>query len=137
MREQGIKAEIDEDRQRIRILTQNDITEYNKQKKVNEESIAKNREEIEQRTKLLSKLEEEGLTKKDRDSKEQEIKTRAQNIENLQKENDLIDQRTNTTADTGRDVGGFSKLVELKEAFMVNTDTINEVAGGFVHLVNH
>ena len=132
LREQGIKAEIDEDRQRIRILTQNDITEYNKQKKVNEESIAKNREEIEQRTKLLSRLEEEGrLTKKDRDSKEQEIKTRAQNIENLQKENDLIDQRTNTTADTGRDVGGFSKLAELKEAFMVIPDTINEVAGGF------
>ncbi len=36
LREQGIKAEIDEDKQRIKILTQNDIIEYNKQKKVNE-----------------------------------------------------------------------------------------------------
>ena len=132
LREQGIKAEIDEDKQRIKILTQNDIIEYNKQKKVNEESIANNKREIEERTKLLSKLEDQGkLTDKDRKEKEQEIKTRAQNIENLQKENDLIDQRTNTTADTGRDVGGFSKLAELKEAFMVIPDTINEVAGGF------
>ena len=28
-------------------------------------------------------------------------------------------------------MGGFSKLAELKEAFMVIPDTINEVAGGF------
>ena len=61
MREQGIKAEIDEDKQRIKILTQNDIIEYNKQKKVNEESIASNKREIEERTKLLSKLEEKQI----------------------------------------------------------------------------
>ena len=45
LREQGIKAEIDEDGKRIRMLTQNDIVEYNRQRQVNDESIAKNRED--------------------------------------------------------------------------------------------
>jgi len=132
LREQGIKAEIDEDKKRIRILTQNDITEYNKSKSINEQSIAKNREEIEQRTKLLNLTDEELKDKKqNRKDLEEEIKARARNVEGLENENRQIDERTSTTTDTGRDTGGFSKLAELKEAFMVIPDTINEVAGGF------
>ena len=132
LREQGIKAEIDEDKKRIRILTQNDIIEYNKTKEVNLDSIKTNREEIEQRTKLLNLTDEELKDKKqNRKDLEEEIKARARNIEGLESENRQIDERTSTTADTGRDVGGFSKLAEIKEAFMVIPDTINEVAGGF------
>ncbi len=131
LREQGIKAEIDEDGKRIRMLTQNDIVEYNRQRQVNDESIAKNREDIETRTKLLNltdkQLEDDG---KKRKVIEDEIKTRAKNIEGLEKENEGIDKKTSTTADTGRDQG-FGKFQELKEAFMVIPDTIGEAMTSF------
>lgn len=133
LREQGIKAEIDEDGKRIRMLTQNDIVEYNRQRQVNDESIAKNREDIETRTKLLNltdkQLEDDG---KKRKVIEDEIKTRAKNIEGLEKENEGIDKKTSSTADTGRGGDqGFGKLQELKEAFMVIPDTIGEAMTSF------
>ena len=132
LREQGIKAEIDEDGKRIRMLTQNDIVEYNRQRQVNDESIAKNREDIETRTKLLNltdkQLEDDG---KKRKVIEDEIKTRAKNIEGLEKENEGIDKKTSSTADTGKGDQGFGKFQELKEAFMVIPDTIGEAMTSF------
>jgi len=132
LREQGIRAEIDEERNVISIITKERLKELEKEKQTNKESIETNKKEIEERQKLLNLTDKELKSKeKSRDELELDIKNRALANENLEKENRLIDERTNTTADTGRDMGGFSKLAELKEAFMVIPDTINEVAGGF------
>ena len=78
LREQGIRAEIDEDKQRVKILTQNDIIEYNRQREVNNQSIQNNRDEIEQKTKLLNLTDEElKLKEKNIDGLELDIKNRA------------------------------------------------------------
>ena len=129
LREKGIRAEINERGDAIKILTQKEIQAYEKDRKENLKSIEKNKEEIETRTEILNNLKETEKVK--RKEIENEIKSRNRNIEGLEKENEQIDKRTNTTADTGRDIGGFSKIAELKEAFMVIPDTIAEVATGF------
>ena len=132
LREQGIKAEIDEDGKRVRLITQNDIIEYNKQREVNNQSIENNRAEIEQKTKLLNLTDEElKLKGENRKEIEKSIKTNADKLEGLEDENKLIEQKTGTTADTGRDEGGFGKFQELKEAFMVIPDTIGDAMTSF------
>ena len=133
LREQGIKAEIDEDGKRIKILTQNDILEYNKRQQVISESIAKNKEDIETRTKLLNLTDKELEAKgKNREEIEEEIKFRSRANDGLQLESDQINEKTNATADTGRGGDqGFGKFQELKEAFMVIPDTIGEAMGAF------
>lgn len=129
LREKGIRAEINERGDAIKILTQKEIQAYEKDRKENLKLIEKNKEEIETRTEILNNLKDEEKTK--RKNVENEIKSRNRNIEGLEKENEQIDKKTNSTADTGRDIGGFSKIAELKEAFMVIPDTIAEVATGF------
>ena len=131
LREQGIRAEIDGETNRLKILTQNDILEYNKEKQVNEESIKTNREQIEQRLKLLNLTDEElKLKGENRKDLETEIKSRADANKKLEETNQKIDEKTGTTADTGRGGDqGFGKFQELKEAFMVIPDTITESFG--------
>ena len=132
LREQGIRAEIDESTNTVKIITKERLRQLEAEKEVNLESIETNKREIEERQKLLNLSDQELEKKKqNREEIEQEIRTRAERNENLAGENRNIDERTSTTVDTGRDMGGFSKLAELKEAFMVIPDTINEVAGGF------
>jgi len=133
LREQGIRAEIDGETNRLKILTQNDILEYNKEKQVNEESIKTNREQIEQRLKLLNLTDEElKLKGENRKDLETEIRSRADANKKLEDENRKIDEKTGTTADTGRGGDqGFGKFQELKEAFMVIPDTIGEAMGAF------
>lgn len=132
LREQGIKAEIDENGKRVRLLTQNDIIEYNKQREVNNQSIENNRSEIEQKTKLLNLTDEElKLKNTSRKDTEKSIKANAIALEGLEEENKLIEQKTGTTADTGRDQGGFGKFQELKEALMIIPDTIGEAMTSF------
>ena len=132
LREQGIRAEIDEDKQRVKILTQNDIIEYNRQREVNNQSIQNNRDEIEQKTKLLNLTDEElKLKGESRLEIEKGIKTNADKLKGLEDENRSIEEKTGTTADTGRGDQGFGKFQELKEAFMVIPDTIGEAMGAF------
>ena len=133
LREQGIKAEIDENGKRVRLLTQNDIIEYNKQREVNNQSIENNRSEIEQKTKLLNLTDEElKLKNTSRKDTEKSIKANAIALEGLEEENKLIEQKTGTTADTGRGGDqGFGKFQELKEAFMIIPDTIGEAMTSF------
>ena len=133
LREQGIRAEIDGETNRLKILTQNDILEYNKEKQVNEESIKTNKEQIEQRLKLLNLTDEElKLKGENRKDLETEIKSRADANKKLEETNQKIDEKTGTTADTGRGGDqGFGKFQELKEAFMVIPDTIGEAMGAF------
>ena len=137
LREQGIKAEIDQEKGRIKLLTQNDILEYNKEKQINEESIRTNKEDIETRLKLLNLTDEELKAKeKNRDEIETEIKSRADANKELEATNQRIDEKTGTTADTGFSGNdqGFSKLTELKEAFMVIPDTIADAFGQFANV---
>jgi hypothetical protein len=131
LREKGIKAEIDENGKKINILTQQEIKAYEKEKITNEKSIEVAQKEIQERLDNINLLEKQGnLTEKARDDLQSEIKYRSKNIEGLKEENEQIDKKLNTT-DTGRDTGGFSKLAELKEAFMIIPDTITEVFEGF------
>jgi len=130
LREQGIRAEIDEERNVISIITKERLKELEKEKEINKQSIENNKREIEERQKLLNLTDKElEVKKKSRDELELDVRNRALANENLEKENKLIDERTSTTVDTGRDMGGFSKLAELKEAFMVIPDTITESFG--------
>ena len=130
LREQGIRAEIDESTNTVKIITKERLRQLEAEKEVNLESIETNKREIEERQKLLNLSDQELEKKKqNREEIEQEIRTRAERNENLAGENRSIDERTSTTVDTGRDMGGFSKLAELKEAFMVIPDTINESFG--------
>ena len=133
LREQGIKAEINGETGRLKILTQNDIIEYNKQREVNNQSIQNNRDEIETKTKLLNLTDEElKLKKENRDDLEKSIKTNADKLKGLEDENRDIEEKTGTTADTGRSGDqGFGKFQELKEAFMIIPDTIGEAMTSF------
>ena len=64
-----------------------------------------------------------------REKIEKGITAAAKRNEGLEVEQGQINERLNTTTDTGRDMGRFSKLAELKEAFMVIPDTITESFG--------
>ncbi len=58
LREKGIRAEINERGDAIKILTQKEIQAYEKDRKENLKSIEKNKEEIETRTEILNNLKE-------------------------------------------------------------------------------
>jgi len=132
LREKGIRAEINERGNAINILTEKEIKQYEIQRLQNQKSIETNQKEIEERIKLINKLEDEGqLSQKDRKEKEKEIKVRSDNIEGLKQENEQINNRLSVTADTGGQDQGFGKLAEIREAFMVIPDTIAEVATSF------
>ena len=127
LREQGIKAEIDEELGRIKILTKLEIQEYKDRQVQIAQSIENNKQTIEEQTKVLNSLTEEKV--KEREEIEKGITAAAKRNEGLEVEQGQINERLNTTTDTGRDMGGFSKLAELKEAFMVIPDTITESFG--------
>lgn len=129
LREQGIKAEINEKGNAIKILTQKEIKDYQFRQTEISKLVEKNQNEIKERIQLLNQLNE--TDKKGRKELEKEIQTRSENVEGLKQENEQINNRLNTTVDTGRDTGGFGKLAELKDAFMVIPDTIAEVTTTF------
>ena len=129
LREEGIKAEINERGTGIKFLTRQEITQREKEYKERERIIA---DEQQKRLDLVRTIEDTNRSDKDN------IKARKDLKKSIEKEQELKEKNAkegevlrSTTADTGRDMGGFSKLAELKEAFMVIPDTINEVAGGF------
>ena len=129
LREQGIQAEINEKGNAIKILTNKELQSYKEEQKIIQQSVATNKLELQERITSLNAL--DPLKTKQRKELEKEIITRQENIKGLEEENDQINQKTTVTADTGRDQGGFGKLAELKEAFMVIPDTIADVATGF------
>ena len=129
LREEGIKAEINERGTGIKFLTRQEIVQREKEYKEREKIIA---DEKQKRLDLVQTIENTNRSDKEN------IKARKDLNKSIEKEQELKDKNAkesevlnNQTADTGRDMGGFSKLAELKEAFMVIPDTINEVAGGF------
>src|SRR6056300_1555865 len=132
LREKGIKAEINEKGNAINILTQKEIKAYEKDRERNEKSITEIEKQIQTRITTLNQLDE--TDKKGRKEIEKEIKTRSENIEGLKDENEQINKRVSTTADTGGGQQGFGQLAQLKEAFMVIPDTIAEVGTSFANV---
>ena len=135
-RQNGIKAEYDQKTGAIKFITQEEV----KQRKIsiaeNEKLIAQKQQEISTLTPKLGTDQFVGKTKKGTDktiktqeAQEKYLKAISDEITKLNEENEKaresIKDDNNLTA--GQDVGGFSKLTELKEAFMVIPDTITEV----------
>ena len=129
LREQGFRGVIENNK--IRLLTEREVIKLTKEREKNEIKI---QEKIADRDKLQQKLDDNVFkeSQKRTDAQEKIIKNENE-ISELREENEKIDKATNTTADTGRDTGGFGKLAEIKEAFMVIPDTINEVFEGFAN----
>ena len=126
-REQGIRATIENNR--IKILTEREVNKLVEKRQKNETKI---QEKIENRVKLQEELDKRvHADSQIRRDNQKAIEKNEREISQLKSDNEEIDKATGKTADTGRDVGGFSKIAELKEAFMVIPDTIAEVATGF------
>ena len=126
-REQGIRATIENNR--IKILTEREVNKMLEKRQNNETKI---QEKIENRVKLQEELDKRvHADSQIRRDNQKAIEKNEREISQLKSDNEEIDKATGKTADTGRDVGGFSKIAELKEAFMVIPDTIAEVATGF------
>ena len=122
-REQGIRATIENNR--IKILTEREVNKMLEKRQNNETKI---QEKIENRVKLQEELDKRvHADSKIRTKNQEAIEANEREISDLRLANEEIDKATGKTADTGRDTGGFSKLGELKEAFMVIPDTITEV----------
>ena len=133
LREEGIKAEINDRGDGVRYLTNLEVKKYEKEREISKQSIETNKEEIQERLETINSLEKQNLlTAGNRKELQQEIDTRDKANESLQEEIDVVDKKIGKTADTGAlsDQPGFGKLAELKEAFMVIPDTITEVFGG-------
>ena len=129
LREQGIAAEINERGDAIKIITQKEIKEKEKQIENNKEQIELSTNAIKEYREQIEKLTPEQAEL--RESLEDRISAESENVKRTEEKSDTLKKQTNVTADTGRDTGGFSKIAELKEAFMVIPDTIAEVATGF------
>ena len=126
-REQGIRATIENNR--IKILTEREVNKLVEKRQKKETKI---QEKIENRVKLQEELDKRvHADSQIRRDNQKAIEKNEREISQLKSDNEEIDKATGKTADTGRDVGGFSKIAELKEAFMVIPDTIAEVATGF------
>ena len=135
-RQNGIKAEYDQKTGAIKFITQEEV----KQRKIsiaeNEKLIAQKQQEISTLTPKLGTDQFVGKTKKGTDktiktqeAQEKYLKAISDEITKLNEENEKARESVKDDNDltAGQDVGGFSKLTELKEAFMVIPDTITEV----------
>jgi len=130
LREQGFRGVIENNK--IRLLTEREVIKLTKEREKNEIKI---QEKIAARDELQQKLDDNVWKESDKRKKAQENIIKNENeISELREKNEEIDKSTNTTADTGRDTGGFGKLAEIREAFMVIPDTITEVATSFANV---
>tara|TARA_Y100000592_G_scaffold14029_1_gene19851 strand:- start:141 stop:1712 length:1572 start_codon:yes stop_codon:yes gene_type:complete len=128
LREDGIKAEINQRGTGIKFLSEKEIQIREKEFKTREKLIS---DEKEKRLELQKIIEDNKTEQKDRRKAGKELQQSIKDEQELRDKNAKESEVLNKTADTGRDMGGFSKLAELKEAFMIIPDTITEVAGGF------
>ena len=128
LREQGIKAEINQKGDAIKLITKKEAERI-------ESRIDKRTEVIRERETEKRELLQKNLdTKKGpgRKAREDAIVKNEEKISKLKLKNEEDKKRIGKTADTGAlsDQPGFGKLTELKEAFMIIPDTITEVFGG-------
>src|SRR6056300_1234651 len=130
LREQGFRGVVENNK--IRLLTEREVIKLTKDREKNEIKI---QEKIADRDKLQQKLDDNVWkeSQKRTDAQEKIIENENE-ISKLREDNENIDKKTNTTADTGGDRGGFSQLSQIKEAFMVIPDTIADVATSFANV---
>ena len=131
-REMGLKAEIKNGE--VKLLTQRDVFNAQKEKIKNEKRIEKL---IESRQKLQADLDGKVWeNSKSRTEAQKKVIKNEEEIAQLRLDNEEIDKKTGTTADTGFSGNdqGFSKLTELKEAFMIIPDTIADAFGQFANV---
>ena len=129
-REMGLKAEIKNGE--VRLLTQRDVFKAQKEKVKNERLIET---KVADREKLQAQIDNKVWeNSKARTKAQDNVIKNEEEIAQLRLDNEEIDKKTGVTADTGRDMGGFSKLTELKEAFMVIPDTIADAFGQFANV---
>src|SRR6056300_831408 len=130
LREQGFRGVIENNK--IRLLTEREVIKLTEKKKENEKTII---DKIADRDKLQEELDKKvWKTSDSRDKAQEKIIKNENEISELREKNEEIDKATNTTTDTGRDTGGFGKLAEIREAFMVIPDTIAEVGTSFANV---
>ena len=145
LREQGIRAEIDEKGNAIKILTQREIKEKEVQIQTNNKQLKDSTLQIKEFTKQLELLDPK--QKEEREVLTQRIEAESDHLKYLEKQNEDLKKSSSITTDTGGGMQGFGKLAELREAFMVIPDTITEVFttfkdvgtkvfGGFISLFN-
>ena len=135
-RRNGIKAEYDQKSGAIKFLTQQEI-------KIRKDNIEKNEKIIAEKQAQITKLSPQLGTKdkfvaktkkgddrllKSQEAQEKYLKQISNEINELNEENEKYRE---SLKDETTDTGGFSKLTELKEAFMIIPDTITEVFEGF------
>lgn len=131
-REMGLKAEIKNGE--VKLLTQRDVFKAQKEKIKNEKRIEKLTED---RTRLQADLDSKVWeNSKARTKAQEKVIKNEEEIAQLRLDNEEIDKKTGTTADTGFSGNdqGFSKLTELKEAFMIIPDTIADAFGQFANV---
>ena len=131
-REMGLKAEIKNGE--VKLLTQRDVFRAQKEKIKNEKRIEKLTED---RTRLQADLDNKVWeNSKARTRAQDKVIKNEEEIAQLRLDNEEIDKKTGTTADTGFSGNdqGFSKLTELKEAFMIIPDTIADAFGQFANV---
>ena len=131
-REMGLKAEIKNGE--VRLLTQRDVFKAQKEKIKNERLIET---KIADREKLQAQIDNKVWeNSKARTKAQDNVIKNEEEIAQLRLDNEEIDKKTGTTADTGFSGNdqGFSKLTELKEAFMVIPDTIADAFGQFANV---
>jgi len=132
LREQGIRAEIAERGDAIKILTEKEIKEKEINIKENNKQLEISNKELKEFTNQLNQL--DPVQTEERKVLEDRIEAESDHIEYLKLQNENLKKSTSTTADTGRDTGGFSQLSQIKEAFMVIPDTIADVATSFANV---
>ena len=134
-RRNGIKAEYDQKSGAIKFLTQQEI-------KIRKDNIEKNEKIIAEKQAQITKLSPQLGTKdkfvaktkkgddrllKSQESQEKYLKQISNEINELNEENEKYrESLKDETTDTGG-MQGFSKLGEIKDAFMIIPDTITEV----------
>lgn len=131
-REMGLKAEIKNGE--VRLLTQRDVFKAQKEKIKNERLIES---KVADRAKLQADIDNKVWeNSKARTKAQDKIVKNEEEIAQLRLDNEEIDKKTGTTADTGFSGNdqGFSKLTELKEAFMIIPDTIADAFGQFANV---
>src|SRR6056300_311764 len=141
-RKNGIKAEYEQKTGAIKFLTQEEINIRKENIEKNEKQIRDKQAEI---AKLTSKLGTDEFTGKTKTGKDRQLTTQtgqenylkkiSSEIEKLNESNERDRESIkDVSADTGRDTGGFGKLAEIREAFMVIPDTLAEVGTSFANV---
>lgn len=128
LREQGIRAEINERGDGVKVLTQLEVKEKETQIQINNNQLKESTELIKEFTNQLNLLKPDQAT--EREVLNKRIEAESDHIKYLEKQNENLKKSTSITADTGG-MQGFGKLAEIKEAFMVIPNTITEVFEGF------